>query len=199
MASKTLDDVLKELGSESAYNSPPTTTIQKATILQWMSDKDMEVAGAVYHLLTDAKHYPRIEPPFSFAEFLKVFLSYGERCILEDPQGEWADSRWTWAYDLVNCFDQWWEDETIPREALADIKNWLARVYRNGDDAIRTCVVQGTLEHLLEDENIRQFFTDWNEDPTLRKAYAEAMEWATGGGHVLSHLREFRKKMSEIE
>jgi hypothetical protein len=62
-----------------------------------------------------------------------------------------------------------------PVEAL---KSWLAGFYRDADADLRDTVVLMLLEHLLEDPEIAAYFSDWREDPTLREAYEQAMEWA---------------------
>ena len=61
-------------------------------------------------------------------------------------------------------------------------KNWLADLYKGSPEEIRTCIVQATLEHLLEQKHFREFFADWKNDPVLRRAYEEALLWHQGVG-----------------
>jgi len=35
---------------------------------------------------------------------------------------------------------------------------WLGRLYTEGDEKLRTCIVAATLEHLFEQKDIREFF-----------------------------------------
>jgi hypothetical protein len=84
--------------------------------------------------------------------------------------------------ELVNIFVRLWKDASVPRPGLEDLKGWLETLYREGDQAIRTCVIQATLEHLFEQEQIREFFSDWQKDGELALAHREASEWYKGGG-----------------
>lgn len=70
----------------------------------------------------------------------------------------------------------------MPRSILEDLKVWLGGLYKEGDSEIRTCVVQATLEHLFENEQMRNLFSDWRNDEVLAVAYEEASEWYRGGG-----------------
>jgi hypothetical protein len=56
-------------------------------------------------------------------------------------------------------------------------KKRLADLDQEGSPEIRTCVVQATLEHLLEQRHFRKYFSDWKKDPILRMAYEEAFLW----------------------
>jgi hypothetical protein len=38
------------------------------------------------------------------------------------------------------------------------------------------------LEHLFEQEQLREFFSDWKDDKILAVAHEEASEWYKGGG-----------------
>src|SRR4029077_21037274 len=54
----------------------------------------------------------------------------------------------------------------------------LARLYQEGDEAHKRCVVDGILEHLFEEPGVEQLFSEWRDDPELNCAFAEAQEWA---------------------
>jgi hypothetical protein len=56
-------------------------------------------------------------------------------------------------------------------------KKRLADLDQEGSPEIRTCVVQATLEHLLEQRHFRKYFSDRKKDPILRMAYEEAFLW----------------------
>ena len=57
----------------------------------------------------------------------------------------------------------------------------LGRLYKEGDPDTRVSIVQATLEHLFEQDQIREFFSDWKNDEVLAVAHEEASEWYTGG------------------
>ena len=69
----------------------------------------------------------------------------------------------------------------MPRSTLLNLKTWLGHPYRSENQEIRTCIVQATLEHLFEQEQIREFFPDWQKG-VLSEAYSKAAEWYEGGG-----------------
>jgi len=85
---------------------------------------------------------------------------------------------------MVNIFASLWRDTSVPRPVLTDLKTWLGKLYKEGDQGIRSCIVQATLEHLFELKDIRKFFSDWQNDEVLRVAHDEASEWYKGGGRT---------------
>jgi hypothetical protein len=54
--------------------------------------------------------------------------------VLRNPNGEWSDSSYSAGWDLVGVFVTLWDDKTVPRELLEDLKAWIGGVYKNGDD-----------------------------------------------------------------
>ncbi len=146
-----------------------------------MDSKDRCRSSQLTHALLSGRRF-RIEPPISISEYIEFSKRYYERCLKENPDGDWSDSRYSAGADVVNIFASLWRDSSVPRPVLEDLKMWLARLYREGDTEIRTCVVQATLEHLFEQKQIREFFADWLNDEVLAVAHAEASEWYKGGG-----------------
>ena len=174
-----LDQVLSELGLPTSAKGVSTPrAVSKGRVLEIMSDGDINVLGAVYTFIMDSKNNQRVEPPLLYADYQRFLLSYYERCFREDPQSAWADSRYSAGWDLVNWFSHIWQDNNIPRSGVAELKDLLARLYREGDEKLRTCIVTATVEHLFEQKAIRKYFEDWRKDPVLDTAYQQAMEWA---------------------
>jgi len=62
---------------------------------------------------------------------------------------------------------------------IDELKKELAELYKKGDERLRICIVTATLEHLFERRDISQYFADWKNDPILKIAYSEAMEWSS--------------------
>lgn len=167
---------------EFAEWSPKTDVISLADLRDWMASADIEIIGFAHSMVDDARF--RIEPALTVEEYVDFVKSYYERCLRENPDGEWSDSRYSAGWDLVNIFGSLWRDPEVPRPMLGDLKSMLARLYREGDETIRTCIVQATLEHLVEQRPIREFFADWKNDSVLRVAYEEACLWPDGGGNT---------------
>jgi hypothetical protein len=181
-----MDESLKEIigrlwtTPENAEWIPKTDVVGLSDIQNWMVSSDIEILGFTHALLSDRRF--RIEPPISISEYIEFSKRYYERCLKENPNGDWSDSRYSAGADLVNIFVSLWKDSSVARPLLAQLKAWLGKLYKEGDAEIRTCIVQATLEHLFEHKDVREFFSDWKNDAVLAKAYTEASEWYKGGG-----------------
>lgn len=182
MKPSELDPVLSELGLPTSAKGVSTPrTLSKGRLLEIMSSGDIEVLGAVYTFIMDSKNSQRVDPPLLYDDYQRFLLNYYERCLREDPQSSWADSRYSAGWDLVNWFSYIWQDNNIPRSGVAELKQLLARLYREGDEKLRTCIVTATLEHLFEQKSIRKYFQDWRNAPVLGTAYQQAIEWVNSG------------------
>jgi hypothetical protein len=159
---------------------PKTDIIPLSDLREWMKSGDVEILGFAHSMIDDARF--RIEPPLPIADYVGFVKSHYELCLRDNPDGEWSDSRFSAGADLVNIFGGLWRDPQVPRPLLGDLKDWLGQLYKDGDEGIRRCIVQATLEHLVEQKPIRDFFSDWQNDPVLRIAYDEACLWPDGGG-----------------
>jgi hypothetical protein len=166
--------------AENAEWKQKTDLISLQQIREWIASDDIELLGYVNDLFIDRRF--RIEPPISLNEYKDFRKHYCERCFRENPDGDWSDSRYTAGYDLCSWFVHLWDDETSPRTVLHELKDWIANLYKDSDEALRTCIVQATLEHLFERKAIKEFFNDWQRDPILNQAYEEACLWSDGGG-----------------
>jgi hypothetical protein len=182
--SETLQEIINRLyiAPDNAVWTPKTDVVALDDVRNWFKSADIEILGFAYSLVNDARF--RIEPPLSINEYKDFAVHYYGRCFREDPEGEWSDSRHSAGTDLVNLFASLWRDPGTPRCILKELKDWLGHLYQEGDGDARQCLVQATLEHLFEQEDIRNFFSDWKNDPVLAAAHAEASEWYLGGGNT---------------
>lgn len=162
--------------------TPKLRVIPGASFRRWMDSEDIEVLGFVYSTLGDRRL--RVEPELALEEYLKFVRHYYERCFFENPDGEWSDSRYSAGWDLVNVLAFQWDNPEVPRSVMDDWKHWLADLYKRGSEEVRTCIINATLEHLLEKGSLRKFFADWVKDPVLRTAYEHAFLWYAGGGRT---------------
>jgi hypothetical protein len=182
--SETLQDIIDRLwmAPDDAEWSPKTDVVSLTDIRRWFSSTDVEIQGFAHDLIDGGRF--RIEPSISVNEYKDFVMEYYERCILENPDGEWSDSRYSAGSTLVNIFAALWRDSSVSREILQELKAWLGRLYKANGAEIRTCLVTATLEHLFEQKDIRDFFSDWKNDPALAIAHKEASEWYLGGGNT---------------
>jgi hypothetical protein len=65
---------------------------------------------------------------------------------------------------------------------VKELKVWLGRLYAEGDESMRGCIITATLKHLSEQKDIREFFSDWKKDPVLAIANKKASVRYLGGG-----------------
>ncbi len=180
--SGTLQEIIDKLwiAPKHAEWTPKTDVVSLSDVHEWAKSSDIEILGFTHGLIHNGRF--RIEPALSLTEYKEFVKHYFERCLREDPQGEWSDSRYSAGGDLVNIFASLWRDSCAPRETLKELKVWLGDLYKEGDEKIRTCIVTATLEHLFEQKDIRLFFSDWKDDEVLAVAHREASEWYQGGG-----------------
>jgi hypothetical protein len=182
--SETLREIIDKLwiAPENAEWTPKTDTVRLSDIRSWSESDDIEILGFVGALIHDARF--RIDPSLSPDEYKDFVTHYYERCLKEDPNGQWAGSRYSAGATLVNIFASLWRDVSVPRGIVRELKEWLGKLYTEGDEALRTCIVTATLEHLFEQKDIRDFFDDWNTRPVLAIAHKEASEWYLRGGET---------------
>jgi len=155
--------------------TPKTDVLPLSDVKRWMESDDIEVLGFTDAMIHDGRF--RIEPPLEVEDYVRWVKHYFGRCFRENPDGEWSDSSYSAGWDLVAVFIKLWDDGSVPRELLSDLKLWIAGLYKNADDRLRTCIVNAALEHLFERKPIRKYFSDWRNDPILSTAYNEACLW----------------------
>ena len=175
------DDALAEvIAARRRLREDPRSLLDRDQVLRWSASEDIDTLGALSSLLFHPDESRRITPNLTLEDYLQIELPYLERCLKEDPQGEWADSRWQAGGLLANWIKDIWRDERF-RPFVDSIRDWLAQLYKSTDDLdLRTCLVQATLEHVFEIPGIAERFETWREDPALRSAYDEAKLWKEG-------------------
>ena len=156
-------------------------SIRAAKLDEWLASDDIEVLGACHEILTvrfdrlEAKAKTRFGVPSEYV--CKRMLLFFRRCLRENRPGPFALNR----SQAGRCVYQWFlalsSPSPVPREALDDIKNMLAELYKSGDAELRNCIVTSCLEHLFESRRIAEYFADWSDEPVLAAAYEEALQW----------------------
>lgn len=157
---------------------PKTDEIPKEFVLATMKSNDLEVLGALYAYLMDSKYSTRIRPGITLHEYVLFITKYFRRCFFEDSDGEWAHGRYAAAWDFSSWFRSLWSDKNTEKAELVTLKNWLGDIYISGDDKVKECLVNGVLEHILENKKIADFFSDWKNDDRLSQAYSLAIHWS---------------------
>lgn len=180
--SEPLQQIIERLwiAPDHAEWTPKTDVIPLADLRRWTQSEDIEILGFAMAMIDERRF--QIEPPLTPNEYMSFVVRYYGRCFKENPQGEWAATGYSAGHDLVNVFGSLWRDPRVSRTILRDLRDWLATLFVEGDESLRKCLVTATLEHLFEQKDIRQFFSDWKQHPVLTVAYEEASLWYLGGG-----------------
>lgn len=152
--------------------------VSKSRVLEWMADRDLAVQGATYWAITDRSRSDRIQPNLTLNDYYEFVVPYLERCMIEDPDDDWSESRYLAGHALQHWFRAWWDDKDVPRSYVEKLKNELERLYRAADAPLRDAIVNAILEHLFESNEIADYFSDWQKDPLLVEAFDSAREWS---------------------
>lgn len=174
----SIQTIIEEFGLP---ENPKTFPVAKARVDAWMQSSDIEVLGALYAFLTN-ENLTRVTPPLTQLEMWNFCERYLERCLREDPKGQWAHSRYAAAWDIASLIGKLWANRAADRSALLRSRDWLARVYGDSESSVKEAIVNGTMEHLFENRNIKSLFEAWRDDPVLGEAYERAAEWSEKGG-----------------
>lgn len=158
----------------------PQYTLSRDQVMQWARSADLEALGALHFVLFDPEDSRRIVPNLTLPLYIEAEFPYLERCLREDPDSQWADSRWSAGYLISNWIKDIWADERF-RPHVDEFRDWLAKLYKSSDvPDLRLCLVQATLEHLFEVDGIAERFASWRDDLELKAAYDEAKMWKEG-------------------
>lgn len=182
-------DLKKIVQSLEEDNENFAVKIPRDQLIAWTLSPDIEILGVVHALLDQASAQKCITPALEFSDYFCFFSRYLIRCMKENPQGEWPSNRYEAGWEYCRWFVTLWNDNTVDRGFLFNLKVDLANLYRIGDADLRTALENAVLEHLFEDDNIAAFFADWQRDEDLVGAYCAAKLWVErGGDSALSKL-----------
>lgn len=90
----------------------------------WLSSDNLELQGALNYYLGKQSFFTRIAPPLPKIEALEFILAYSARCLRENPNTDWTDSRYEACRGVVVLFRHYWELEESRQ--LDRIKQWIA-------------------------------------------------------------------------
>lgn len=164
---------------ELAYYKQSSESIPIEKVLEWMETEDLGAMGAVSEIVTLVEFVERINTEID-QEILERFLyRYYERCLIEDPEDDYADNRYETCRSLLAWFQALPKDvDPDSNSFIVNMKYWMEEIYRRSDQDIRKAITYGALEHILEQERWQKFFSNWKNDPVLAESYDSAMEWA---------------------
>lgn len=151
-------------------------SIPKSLVLDWTKSDDILVLGALYKL-TD-KDYFRIKPELGTQVTYDLILKYLTRCMLDNPESsDLILSGYEAAWTLASWFKQLCAQRPTTDQILKTIVSTLGAMYEKGDPAVQDRILNGTLEHIFEQEEAVNLFTSWQTDPVLKLPYTQALQW----------------------
>src|SRR5258708_6546237 len=100
-----------------------------------MNSEDPEMLGIACTVLSE--HAECIEGELLPVEVWPFYIRYYEKCIRENPDGEWSDSRYSAAHDLMSRYKHARNRSDVPRHYLEDVRRMLRTVYENGDESVK--------------------------------------------------------------
>jgi hypothetical protein len=164
--------ILEEITSELQSN----TTLSADKVLEWMKSDDIQVHAAIVMLISE--HENRINPPLEGKKVFDFCLSYYKRCFLENPpDGEFTGNRTVEGYTFQKWFKELWTNRTSNLELIEEMKRMITETYKVGDDGVKYVLETAVLEHLFEEPEIADYFSDWQNDNILSLGYERAREW----------------------
>jgi hypothetical protein len=145
--------------------------------ISWMQSGDVELEGAAFEALTcsPTRVVGNIDADVADEFFFRYLLASLSQQrpppqIFERPLPYIA------AYEVAARYKELRLRGTSPR-LLESVRDELARLYLSGDADVKDRVVNGALEHILEEPACREDFRGWKLNPELSHALSKALEW----------------------
>lgn len=115
-----------------------------AEIFAWLHEElSTDERGIVYDVLTDSR-LSRLHSTLSREDTLRFVKDYWMMCLVDDPDSEWADSR----YSVAGEVRRFIISDDISQEVKDEIVDWLISCYQAGSSEIRLALETACFEHL---------------------------------------------------
>jgi hypothetical protein len=152
-------------------SNDPNKKISLELILNGMTSEDFEVMGAIYCIISSNKLYKNIHPPMSWEQCIGFLMNYFKCCIIDSPDGDWSDSRYTAAWDYANwirfLFYESWANKYIQL-----ICKDLEHLYMHSSEKIKNCIEVALYEHIFNDPKIKLKFIEYTASKEMSAVYA---------------------------
>jgi len=155
--------------------------IRRRRVLDWSASADPDVQGLMYNSL--GVLWARIQPAPTRLDYGKLVGRVLQLSLKKKGQTPYALTNYGAAREFMAWVFECHRDrdtDTLSRKSLQWAVLHLANLYRAGSKRQRRCLVDGAIEHLFEVDEIRVYFSGWQHDRLLSRAYREAVHWAEG-------------------
>jgi hypothetical protein len=156
-------------------NAPSTIPIQASILKEGMDNEDLEILGLTFSLMHNPDILDRITPPLTIHDFQRLHIIYLPKCICSNIDSEWTDSPYIAAHSIAAWLKHLWDMRPEYNNLIDEWKKTLAHLVLTGEKRVRECVICGILEHLLSNNKIRKYFSDWQKKDILKDAYLDAV------------------------
>lgn len=150
--------------------------IPKSFIKSLVESEDIEMQGIAYRIFDQFSFL--IGYDFTKSEYVNFMILFLRRCLLENPDGDFSESRYIAAHSITSIYRALKKEGPKNSTELTKLRNMLKEVYCDGCEDVQMAVINGVLEHLFLEIPIRIEFEDWKHDRCLRSAYLQALEYS---------------------
>jgi hypothetical protein len=172
--------------------------IKQRRVTEWLQSGDPNVVAAA----TDAilMHNDFISPKLNDGEILAI-LQRNFAINLSTPKAPTLYSHS--CYEAGRALFMWVllqadSDYVLNNvDALDVLSTNLANLYLTASPDQKDCIVNGVLEHLFENDAVREHFVTWQAQPELNDAYVRAGRWSDWSRTRRSSLEEITEKTAE--
>ena len=137
----------------------------------WLDIGDMELNGLLYDTLSDARYSSIFNFRVTCETIKRITVSYLLKCIQLDLDGEYTHSGYLAGIELSNWIKYWTKNRDIESQEFDVIVNNVADIYKLGDQELKVRIINGLLEHLLDEKALRLAFSHWKDDNVLCVAF----------------------------
>jgi len=149
--------------------------IPKSFIQSLVESEDIEMQGIAYRIFDQFPFL--IGYKYKKNEYIDFMILFLRRCLLENPDGDFSESRYSAAHSIVSIYRALAKDRSENSLELIKIRDILKNMYCDGSEDVKAAVINGVLEHLFLEKTIRMEFEGWKRDRCLRSAYLQAIEY----------------------
>jgi hypothetical protein len=143
------------------------------TIRGWFNSKCPEVRAIAFNRLYEHEERCESLPEGERTEFIVNFL---RECIVLDCDNDWRIGRFSaLSYGNSLIVHDYANGRLDRGRRIVDL---LGEVCHDGLTEMRRAVVDVVLEHVFQDEKLKDAFNSWRESPQLASIFAEADDMA---------------------